>query len=330
MVIDRNRQFDQEQIPSTRICFFISGLSIKRLQEPYAAAHKYTAGYTPPGTHPDNLTTAASSPLGLPEAPEAHHHHRIRHRHSGGPAYGGGQLGITEDGLQQQYVLVEDKRLVEIPAGYSIELAAALPINYVTAYQAMTRVGQIEKGQKIAITGATGSVGHALIQTANILGATPIAIVSSSEKIEHAKQSGAKEVINLSTQDLEKSLHDITDGKGVDIAFDQVGGELLGKLVKSIRPRGTVVSICFVAGIEAKIVLPDLLVQKIKLLGYDAWMETDEDVEQVMKIIQSFAAEGKLRPSIDSVYTIEEFDTAYKKLCSRTAKGTILIKLNDD
>ncbi|MBS1063677.1 zinc-binding alcohol dehydrogenase family protein [Gluconobacter wancherniae] len=80
--------------------------------------------------------------------------------------YGGGQLGVTEDGLQQEYVSVKDSHVFELPDTISLDEGAALPINYVTAYQALTRVGRIEAGQMVLISGVAGAVGHALIQLA--------------------------------------------------------------------------------------------------------------------------------------------------------------------
>lgn len=244
--------------------------------------------------------------------------------------YGGGQLGITEDGLQQQFVLVEDKRLVEIPADYSLEYAAALPINYVTAFQAMTRVGDVKKGQLVVIAGATGSVGHALIQIANALEAIPVALVSTTDKAIHAKQAGAHHVINLSQQDMHEEIRRLSENRGADLVFDPVGGELLGQLIKTLRPRGTAVSIGFVAGTEGKIDIPDLVVEEKRLLGYDAWMETDDDVAAAMKSLQDYIASGQVRPNIDSIYAMQDFTAAYNKLNSRTAKGTILLKLSED
>lgn len=244
--------------------------------------------------------------------------------------YGGGQLGITEDGLQQQWVLVDDKRLIEIPVDYSLDYAAALPINYVTAYQAMTRVGGVEKGQLIVISGATGSVGHALIQIANALEAIPVAVVSTAEKALHARQSGARHVIDLSQQDLVAEVRRLSQDKGADRVFDPVGGELLGQLIKALRPRGTAVSIGFVAGTEGKIDIPDLVVEEKRLLGYDAWLETDEDVEAATEALRAFIASGHVRPHIDSIYAVEDFSAAYERLNSRTAKGTILLKMSED
>lgn len=149
--------------------------------------------------------------------------------------HGRGELGITEDGLQQQWALVEDRRLTPLPDGLSLDEGAALPINYVTAWQAMARVGQVQAGQTVLISGASGSVGHALIQTARVMDLRPIAIVSSAAKGELARASGAEAVIDLSSQDLNAEVLALTNGTGADIAFDTVGGDLFGKLLGAVR-----------------------------------------------------------------------------------------------
>jgi NADPH:quinone reductase len=96
--------------------------------------------------------------------------------------YGGGELGITQDGLFQQWVLVEDKRLLELPDTLNYDEGAALTVNYLTAYRALTSAAELQNGQTVLISGATGSVGHALVQVTIAMGGHPIAIVSSTEK----------------------------------------------------------------------------------------------------------------------------------------------------
>ncbi|CNC48238.1 TPA: zinc-binding alcohol dehydrogenase family protein [Yersinia enterocolitica] len=241
--------------------------------------------------------------------------------------YGGAQLGITEDGMQQQWVLVEDKRIIALPDDFDLDEGAALPINYVTAYQAMTRIGNVQSGHKILISGASGSVGHALIQMSVALGAIPIAVVSTAAKAERAKQSGAQQVIDLSSEDLCDAVLAMTEGQGADCAFDPVGGELLGQLLHAVRLRGAVVSIGFVGGSTASVDVADIVIQEKQILGYDAWLETDEDVASVLDVLQGFIKQGLLRPSIDSVYPLEQFEDAYQRLNSRQATGTVLLHL---
>ena len=242
--------------------------------------------------------------------------------------YGGGALGITEDGLQQEYALVENKWIVELPSNTDLNVAAALPINYVSAYQAISRVGQLKKGQTVLISGATGSLGHALIQLVNALGATPIGVVSTSGKIANALESGAKHVVDLSSQDMISTVMDLTEGKGVDLAFDTVAGQVLGQLMKCLKTRGAVVSIGFAGGFTSEIDIVDVVVYEKKLLGFDAHLETDEDVEQVFEVLKVLLEKGKIKPRIDSVFQIEAYEEAYQHLTSRQAQGTILLQLN--
>lgn len=240
--------------------------------------------------------------------------------------YGGAQLGISEDGLQQQWVVVEDKRLIELPESFDLDEGAALPINYVTAYQALTRVGQVQAGQTVLVSGASGALGHALIQIALALGATPLGIVSTSRKVPYAQRSGATTVIDLSRQDLKQAVLDATAGSGANLAFDPVGGELLGQLMGALRTRGAVVSIGFVGGPTASVDVADLVVEEKRILGYDAWLETDEDVASAFAAIRGFIDKGLLRPSIDSGYALAEYAAAHERLASREATGSILLR----
>lgn len=241
--------------------------------------------------------------------------------------YGGGQLGITEDGLQQQWVLIENKRLFPLPDNVDLDTGAALPINFVTAYQALTRVGQLQPGQHVLVSGASGSVGQALIQLIAALGALPMAIVSSDEKAERALLAGAHVVINQTTQDLQKAVLEATDGRGADLALDPVGGPMLGALLSAVRARGTVVSIGFIAGNTASINLVDLVVHEKRLLGYDAWLESDSEVSMAFDILTKLVASGAVWPAIDSIFSLEQYEAAYERLASRKAAGTILMGL---
>lgn len=242
--------------------------------------------------------------------------------------YGGGELGILEDGLQQDYVSVENKRVFKLPDAISLDEGAALPINYVTAFQALTRIGRIKAGQTILISGAAGAVGHALIQLSRSLGARPIAVVSTPLKAAAARKSGAAEVVDLSTQILPDVISSLTAGRGADLAFDPVGGSLLRELVKSVCVRGSIVSIGFAGGADASVDLAEIVIHEKRLLGYDAWLETDEAVANAFNSIFTFVEKGIVRPVIDSAWTLKEFEKAYQRLDSRQAIGTILLRLS--
>ncbi|WP_437773369.1 zinc-binding dehydrogenase [Arthrobacter sp. KNU40] len=162
--------------------------------------------------------------------------------------YGGGDLGVQVDGLYQEWVLVEDERLLRLPDSVSLDEGAALTVNYLTAYGALTSAINITPAQYVLISGATGGVGHALIDTAAALGARPIAVVSSAGKARKAKEAGAAAAIDLSSQDLRTEVERITAGIGVRLALDPVGGDCFGRFMTVLRPTGTLVAIGFTGG----------------------------------------------------------------------------------
>ncbi len=241
--------------------------------------------------------------------------------------YGAGQLGIVEDGMHQQWVLAEDKRIFALPEALDLDEGAAIAVNYITAYQALTRVADLREGQTVLVSGATRCLGHALMQTVRALGARPIAIVSSTEKARRAARAGAEVVIDLSQDRLRDAVLAITNGSGAEMVVDAVGGAILGQLAQSVRPRGSVVAIGLAGGTEANVDLVDLIVNEKKLLGYDLHLETDEDVARAWARIAGFVSAGLLRPTIDSTFSLDAFEAGYQRLASRQAVGAIVLRL---
>ncbi|WP_215845032.1 quinone oxidoreductase family protein [Candidatus Pantoea bituminis] len=241
--------------------------------------------------------------------------------------YGSGQLGITEEGLYQQWASVENRRIVALPDTLSLDEGAAFTVNYLTAYQALTRIGHIQAGQYVLISGASGSVGHALVQVARVLGAKPIALVSSESKAQHVLKVGAYAAINWTLQDAGEEIRKLTGGAGADSAFDPVGGPLFLVLYNAVRPRGRVVSVGFTAGKEVSLNLLDLIVNEKVIEGYAVHNDTPaQDREGLDKLVQ-LAGTGLLKPFIDSVYSFEDVEKGYDRLMSRQATGSIILSL---
>lgn len=239
--------------------------------------------------------------------------------------YGGGELGITEDGLQQEFVVVENRRLIDVGGALTLDQASALPINYITAWQALTRAGGLQSGQYVLISGATGSVGRALMQCAEAMGAQPIALVSSDAKAKLAREAGMSQVISLEAGPLPEAIAELTGGQGVDLAVDPVGGPRLAGLLSALNPLGTLVSLGFIAGTTGTFDLPDLVVHEKRIRGYDAWLETDEAVSETVNHLIKHAKLGRIRPEIDSHFALEDHADAYARLTSGAASGAILL-----
>ncbi|HEE9788568.1 TPA: zinc-binding alcohol dehydrogenase family protein [Enterobacter soli] len=242
--------------------------------------------------------------------------------------YGGNTLGIVQDGLFSEWVLVEDRRLFTVPDVLDFDEAATLSVNYLTAFRAMTKSVQVEKGQYVLISGATGSVGHALVQVALALGAIPVALVSTQAKAESARKAGAERVIVIEeTQELATEVRQMTNGKGADYAFDPVGGALTGQLLQSVRAGGSVVSLGFTAGKSLAVDAFDIIAGEKTLVGYALHAEKDDDIYSALQDMMLLVEEGKLKPIIDTRVAMADFERGYQRLTSRQAIGSIVVQL---
>lgn len=241
--------------------------------------------------------------------------------------YGGGQLGITEDGMFQEWVVVDNRRIMALPDSISLDEGAALTVNYLTAWHAVNRIAKVQAGETVLISGATGSVGHALIQTARAVGARVIALVSSGEKARRAQEAGAHSVINWQHGDAARQVMTVTGDHGVDAAFDTVGGDIFSLLLTSLRRRGQLISIGFTGGKEGSINLLDIIVQEKVVKGYALHSDTPEQDSEGLEQLMILAMQGYLRPVIDSTYKMNELESGYRRLLSRQATGSIILDL---
>lgn len=243
--------------------------------------------------------------------------------------YGGNKLGITEDGLFQEYVLVEDARLFALPDSLSWEEGATLSVNYLTAYRALTSAVQVKEKQTIVVSGATGGVGSAVVQVAKALGLMTIAIVSTDEKARVAGGAGADDAISLASEsDVPAAIRALTGGKGADFAFDPVGGNLFGMLMQGLAFRGTLVSLGFTGGNEPVLNALDLIAAEKRIVGYSLHAESDEEMVRALAELVQLASDGKLKPVIDSTVSLAQFEEGYARLVSRQAVGAIVLRFD--
>ena len=149
----------------------------------------------------------------------------------------------NRQGTYAEYVLVDSSLLALKPSSLSFAQAAAAPLVFITAWEALYDRARITTGQKILIHAGAGGVGHAAIQLAKLAGASVITTVSSDEKADFVKQLGADKIINYRTQDVIAEVLQWTSGKGVDIAFDTIGSHVLQSCLSCVKCYGDVVTI---------------------------------------------------------------------------------------
>src|SRR6266508_5349650 len=214
---------------------------------------------------------------------------------------------LAYGGLAEMAVAPESETF-PIPAGMSFEEAGAFPVAYISSHVAIRWQGRLESGETLLVLGAAGGVGLTAVEIGKAMGARVIAGASTAEKLAVARERGADAVINYATEKLTERVMELTDGKGADVCFDPVGGDLFDSALSSLGWGGRILLIGFVAGVP-KIPGNRLLVKNRAALGsslhYFRWHAPDKLRRSVEELMQWYG-EGKLRPLVTHRLPLEQ------------------------
>jgi len=238
-------------------------------------------------------------------------------------------LGYLTYGAARERVAVSADRLIKIPDALDFDRAAGICITYGTTFYALKNRAALKRGESLAVLGAAGGVGLAAIELGKIMGARAIACASSDEKLAFARKHGADEGINYAKDDLKEALRRVTDGNGVDVIFDSVGGPYTEPALRSIAWRGRFLVIGFAAGEIPKLPLNLVLLKSCDVLGvfWGSWIERDPaghraNTEQLL----AWCVEGKLSSHVHAVYPLAEGPAALKAIATRKVMGKVILR----
>ncbi|MGI9386930.1 MAG: NADPH:quinone oxidoreductase family protein, partial [Methyloligellaceae bacterium] len=197
-----------------------------------------------------------------------------------------------------------------------------------TAMHGLKDRGQVQAGETVAVLGASGGAGLAAVEIAKRLGARVIAVASSAEKLAICKAHGADELLNYSSGDLKQDLKDLTNGDGVDVVYDCVGGPHAEPAVRAMAWGGRFLVIGFAAGEVPKIPLNLVLLKGCSLVGvfWGSFVERDpaghrDNVNAVL----DWVARGELKPHVHGTYGLDNVPEAIKVIARREAQGKVVI-----
>ena len=215
-----------------------------------------------------------------------------------------------------------------LPAGFPFVDAAAFIMTYATGHHALVDRGQLKAGETVLVLGAAGGVGTAAIQIAKAMGAKVIAAASSDDKCALCARIGADATVNYSTQDLRATLKTLTDGKGPDVIYDPVGGDLAEPALRSIARRGRYLVIGFAAGPIPALPWNLPLLKGASIVGVYwgdfAKYEPKANAAMMLELAQWYG-QGKIKPVIDSTRPMSELKEALAHMGSRSVKGKLVM-----
>jgi NADPH:quinone reductase len=232
-------------------------------------------------------------------------------------------------GAAREYVVTGTDRLVRVPDALTDEQAAGLAVTYGTTIHALIDRAEIKPGETLVVLGAAGGTGIAAIEIGKALGATVIACASSPDKLALAKERGADHLVDYSAENLRERLKEITQGKGVDVLYDPVGGDLAEPALRSMGWGGRYLVIGFAAGEIPKIPLNLLLLKGCDIRGvfWGAFCKREpaRQAQQMGQLLE-WAASGVISAHVDATFPLEETAKALRLIADRKARGKIVIK----
>ena len=238
--------------------------------------------------------------------------------------------GFPGHGCCRERILVRADRLLRVPDGVSDEQAAGLIVTYGTSLHALKDRARLKAGETLAVLGAAGGVGLAAVEIGHAMGARVIACASSAEKLALASAHGADMTLDYATRDVKEGLRALTEGRGVDVIYDPVGGDLAEPALRAIAWQGRYLVVGFAAGSIPKIPLNLALLKGCDIQGvfWGSFVEREPETHRTnMDRIFAWTKEGKLSAHVHGIFPLAETAEVLGVLARREAKGKVLVKI---
>jgi len=243
-------------------------------------------------------------------------------------AVGDRVLAMLGWGGMAEQVAVPAASAVKVPDGVDLVDAAGFLMAHGTSHHALVDRAHLQAGETLLVLGAAGGVGLAAVEIGALLGAEVIAAASTDDKLELCRSRGATHTINYATDDLRARLKEITGGRGVDVCYDPVGGDLSEPALRSMAWEGRFLVIGFAAGDIPRIPLNLPLLKGCSVVGVFWGAFTGKEPERHQANVAEllgWLAEGKLRPHVSATYPLDQAAQAILDLEQRRATGKVVV-----
>jgi NADPH2:quinone reductase len=224
--------------------------------------------------------------------------------------------------------VVDQKYCLPLPSALNFEQGAGFTITYATSYHAFRQSTSLQAGETVLVLGAAGGVGITAVEIAKALGARVIAAASSEDKLQFAREAGADETVNYSDSSLRDAVKELTGGKGVDVVYDPVGGELGQMALRSLAWHGRYLVIGFASGDIPAFPANIALLKEARIIGvwWGTWSQRNPaDSLANMQQLGAMVEAGELRPRVTEAYPMERFADAFAAITQRRAKGKVVL-----
>ncbi|MCP4299876.1 MAG: NADPH:quinone oxidoreductase family protein [Gammaproteobacteria bacterium] len=237
----------------------------------------------------------------------------------------------TMGGAFAEKCVAEVHMSAPLPDDLNFEQGAGFTVTYGTSYHAFKQSTSLQPGETVLVLGAAGGVGITAVEIAKAMGARVIAAASSDEKLEFAVSAGADETINYSKVPLKETVKELTGGKGADVVYDPVGGELAEQAFRATAWHGRYLVIGFACGDIPKFAANIALLKEASIIGvwWGTWASKNPKL-QIENMIEMavLIADGTLKPRVTESYSLDDFADAFRAITERRALGKVTLRMS--
>jgi len=247
---------------------------------------------------------------------------------AGGFRRGDAVMATTSQGGFAELAAVKASLALRLPAGIPLDVAAAVPITYGTTLHAFTQRTTLAKGETLLVLGAAGGVGLAAVELGRLLGARVIAAASTEEKRKAALMAGAHDAIDEAPAELVQRIKSLTGGRGVDVVYDPVGGDLFDQAMRCLAPAGRILVIGFAGGRIPELKTNRLLLKECSAIGvyWGAFARREPEANRAnFARLIDWLKTGAIRPPIWQRFTLAEVPQALASLAERRVIGKAVV-----
>jgi NADPH2:quinone reductase len=237
-------------------------------------------------------------------------------------------VSLVNGGGYAEYAIADARGLLEVPGELSFEEAAGFPVQWLTAHNCLHEWGGLEEGETVLIHAAAGGVGSAAVQLADEAGAEIIGTASTEEKLAMAEDLGLDHPVQYTEEDFVDRVNEITDGEGVDLVLDGIGGETTDRSLDALTSFGRMVSFGAAAGEPGRPNTADLLFGNKKVIGYHLGRAIEQKPMKVMGAVPELTqllGDGTLEVQVGHTFDLAEAAEAHQFIEDRKSSGKVVL-----
>lgn len=235
-------------------------------------------------------------------------------------------MGVSRTGTLAEYAAIPEESLAPLPAGWTMQEGAAGPLVNLTAWRGLVDLGQIQPGQTVLVTGASGGVGSAAVVLAKALGARVVAQTRSDEKAAWLRALGADAIVGADPETFATEVKAVLEGGRVDLVIENLGGPWLQQCVNVCGTGGKIMVIGLLTGLKSEVTLGLLIFKQITIRGMNVGEETPEEAQRSWQRIVDTLGKTGARPQVDKVFPLDQAQAAFAHLESGP-KGKVIIDM---